>query len=343
MCPMHNTPHNTPPAKTSEKPEHPDHDRLSAAQAWAAARLGLASVRLSPIAPDASLRRYFRLHTDTGSLVLMDAPAEFEHSAPFLDIAGRLRAAGLHAPEILHFDLEQGFGLLEDLGDLPYSDILTAATADGHFADLFHVLTQMALAVDCHGLPEYGHELVQAELDLFTDWYLLRHKHRRLSLAQERIWQALCNELRRSAAGQPQVFVHRDFHSNNLLYREGGKPGIIDFQDAVRGPISYDFVSLLWDRYIAWPRPRLEKWMETYRSLLTLDMEPAAWIRCCDLMGLQRNLKIVGIFARLHYRDHKPGYVRMIPQFYRYLLDVLPLYPEFHAFADVLEQVECAP
>jgi hypothetical protein len=243
----------------------------------------------------------------------------------------------------LHFDLEQGFGLLEDLGDQLYSDILTPDTADGHFVELFTALKQMALAVNCQGLPEYSHGRLQTELDLFTDWYLLRHKQRPLSVQEERIWQALCKQLRHSAAAQPQVFVHRDFHGSNLLYQQGGKPGIIDFQDAVRGPISYDFASLLWDRYIAWPRPRLEKWMETYRSMLAIDIEPAAWIRWCDLMGLQRNLKIVGIFARLHHRDHKQGYVNMIPRFYRYLLDVLPLYPEFHAFRDVLEQAECAP
>lgn len=334
---------NTPPAKISKNPGHPDHDRLSAARAWAAARLGLSSVRLSPIAQDASFRRYFRVHINAGSLVLMDAPAEFENSAPFLDIAGRLRDAGLHAPAVLHFDLQQGFGLLEDLGEQPYSAILTPDTVDGHFADLFPVLKQMALKVNCHGLPEYGHERLQMELDLFTDWYLLRHKQRQLSVPEGRIWQALCKELSHSAAAQPQVFVHRDFHSSNLLYRQGGKPGIIDFQDAVRGPVSYDFVSLLWDRYIVWPRPRLEKWMETYRSLLALDIEPASWMRWCDLMGLQRNLKIVGIFARLHYRDHKPGYLQMIPRFYRHLLDVLPLYPQFQAFRGLLEQVECAP
>ena len=334
---------NTPPANISEKPARPDHDRLSTARAWAAARLGLASVHLSPIAQDASFRRYFRLQTNTGSLVLMDAPPEFEHSAPFLDIAGRLQNAGLHAPAVLHFDLEQGFGLLEDLGDQIYSDILTPDTADGHFVELFTALKQMALAVNCQGLPEYSHERLQTELDLFTDWYLLRHKQRPLSVQEERIWQALCKQLRHSAAAQPQVFVHRDFHGSNLLYQQGGKPGIIDFQDAVRGPISYDFASLLWDRYIAWPRPRLEKWMETYRSMLAIDIEPDAWIRWCDLMGLQRNLKIVGIFARLHYRDHKQGYVRMIPRFYSYLLDVLPLYPEFHAFHAVLERAECAP
>jgi hypothetical protein len=145
-----------------------------------------------------------------------------------------------------------------------------------------------------------------------------------------------------SATAQPQVFVHKDFHSCNLLRTPPG-PGLIDFQDALRGPLSYDLVSLLWDRYIAWPRERLEGWMEQARQRLGPGIEPAEWVRCCDWMGLQRNLKIVGIFARLHYRDGKRGYLEMVPRFFRYLLEVLPRYPEFRAFQGLLEQTECAP
>jgi len=204
-------------------------------------------------------------------------------------------------------------------------------------------LASMAQNVSSDGLPRYDQERLQAELDLFTDWYLGRHKRLVLDTGQKKNWQLLCIELQRSAAAQPQVFVHRDFHSTNLLYRQGRRPGIIDFQDAVRGPLSYDFVSLLWDRYIAWPRAQLENWIEAFRLLTAPDVEPGIWIRWCDLMGLQRNLKIVGIFARLHYRDHKDGYLQMIPRFYRYLLDVLPLYPEFSPFNELLEQIECAP
>jgi hypothetical protein len=273
----------------------------------------------------------------------MDAPPGSEDLAAFLDIAERLRSAGLHAPEVSHFDLEQGFALLEDLGEELYRDIVTPGTVDGLFPGLFQVLARMAQAVDSCGLPDYDHDRLQTELNLFTDWYLLRHKQRRLSPREEQVWQKLCHDLTSSAAAQPQVFVHRDFHSNNLLCLEGGNPGIIDFQDALRGPLSYDFISLLWDRYIGWPRPRLENWMMRYRDLLALDIEPTVWIRWCDLMGLQRNLKIVGIFARLHYRDGKQAYLQMIPRFYGYLLDVLPRYPEFRDFLKLLEQTECAP
>ena len=158
-----------------------------------------------------------------------------------------------------------------------------------------------------------------------------------------REWEALCTELQRSAASQPQVFVHRDFHSCNLLHADGAQPGIIDFQDAVRGPVTYDLVSLLWDRYISWPRARLEGWMESCRTTLAPETGSATWFRWCDLMGLQRNLKIIGIFSRLHYRDGKAGYLRMVPRFYRYVLDVLPSHPEFAGIRRMLERPECAP
>jgi len=333
---------NMPPEQNSARPA-PLGSRLTAARTWAAAQLGLGTVTLSPVAGDASFRRYFRIKTHEGSLILMDAPPEFEDSAPFLDIAGRLRNAGLHAPEILHFDLALGFGLLEDLGDQLYRDVLNPATVDGLFPPLFQALARMAQQVNCAGLPEYDAARLQAELNLFTDWYLLRHKRLELNAVEAREWQLLCTKLLRSAAGQPQVFVHRDFHSSNLLYREGRRPGIIDFQDAVRGPLSYDFVSLLWDRYIQWPRAQLENWIETCRLILAAEIEPATWLRWCDLMGLQRNLKVVGIFSRLRYRDGKAGYLQMIPRFYQYLMDVLPLYPEFRGFRELLERPECAP
>ena len=334
---------NKPPAGSSSIPGPSGTARLNAAQTWTAAQLGLDTVALNPVAQDASFRRYFRVQTGTESLILMDAPPQFENSAPFLDIAARLRKAGLHAPAVLHFDLEQGFGLLEDLGDELYRDLISADTVEGLFPDLFQALARMAQKVNCYGLPNYDPFRLQTELDLFTDWYLLRHKGCETAGRQKYIWQTLCDELKRSAAEQPYVFVHRDFHSNNLLYLKNREPGIIDFQDAVRGPVSYDFISLLWDRYISWPRPQIENWMETYRTLLALDIGPMVWMRYCDLMSLQRNLKIVGIFARLYYRDGKKGYLQMIPRFYRYVLDVLPLYPEFRDAYELLEQAECAP
>lgn len=309
---------------------------------WAAAVLELPRVDLRPVAGDASFRRYFRLQADGGSLILMDAPPDREDSRPFVDIARRLRAAGLNAPQILRFDLGRGFGLLEDFGDTLYREIFDADSADALLPGLLDVLEGMAARVDCAGLPDYGAPTLQAEMDLFTDWYLERHRERPLRGRERMLWAELCGRLVESATAQPQVFVHKDFHSCNLLRTPRG-PGLIDFQDGLRGPLCYDLASLLWDRYIAWPRARLEDWMEQARTRYAAVMPAQEWVRCCDWMGLQRNLKIVGIFARLRYRDGKQGYLEMIPRFYRYLLDVLPRYPEFRAFQVLLERAECAP
>jgi len=327
-----------PAADSHSSLEH----RQRAAAAWAAAVLGRQQVELQPVSGDASFRRYFRLQAAGRSMILMDAPPEREDSRPFVDIGSRLRAAGLRAPDIFRFDLDQGFGLLEDFGDTLYRDLLDENTVDELFPGLFDLLEGLALRVATDGLPDYDHRLLQTELDLFTDWYLQRHRQRPLTGNEQSLWVDLCDTLIESARQQPQVFVHKDFHSCNLLHTPDG-PGLIDFQDGVVGPLSYDLASLLWDRYIAWPRDRLVAWMLEIRPRLAPGIEATEWIRCCDWMGLQRNLKIVGIFARLHYRDRKAGYLEMIPRFYGYLLDVLPHYTQFSDFRRLLEQPECAP
>jgi aminoglycoside/choline kinase family phosphotransferase len=330
----------------SEVRPHPSEtpgERARQAAAWAASKLGRDRVSLQAVSGDASFRRYFRVHDGDRSLIVMDAPPDKEDSAPFVDIAQRLRDAGLRAPRIFEFDLERGFGLLEDFGDTLYREIIDEDSIDDLMPGLLETLHRMATKVNPARLPDYHSLKLQQELALFPDWYLRVHKRRPFRHMEWLMWNDLCVALIRSANQQPHVFVHRDFHSCNLLRTADGRPGIIDFQDGVYGPVSYDLVSLLWDRYIAWPRERLEGWMMTFHRQLGLDCEPDTWIRWCDLMGLQRNLKIVGIFARLCYRDGKSGYVEMIPRFYRYLLDVLPRYPEYHEFQRLLEQTECAP
>ncbi len=316
--------------------------RRLAASRWAAEATGQDSVELAPVSGDASFRRYFRFTAAHQPVILMDAPPEKEDSAPFIDIANRLRRAGLKAPEIFRFDLEQGFGLLEDFGDTLYREMITEESVDGLFPGLFRALDLMARRVDAKGLPRYDETVLQKELDLFEEWYLGRHKSRPMTRGEKMIWSKVCKRLIDAASEQPQVFVHKDFHSCNLLKTPDG-PGIIDFQDGLMGPISYDFISLVWDRYIAWPRIRIETWMREVYELFPVECSFPEWVRYCDWMGLQRNLKIVGIFARLRYRDEKQGYVEMIPRFYQYLLDVLPRYSEFDDFRNLLEQSECAP
>jgi aminoglycoside/choline kinase family phosphotransferase len=316
--------------------------RLRAASLWAAQTMGLEAVRLAPVSGDASFRRYFRFLANGRSVILMDAPPEQEDSSPFIDIAGRLRQAGLKAPEVIAFDLQQGFGLLEDFGDTLYRELISEQTVDSLFPALFDVLNGMARRVSTGGLPLFDESFLQRELDLFRTWYLERHRKRPMTGEELAVWSGVCRLLINSALEQPQVFVHKDFHSCNLLRTAGG-PGIIDFQDGLIGPVSYDFISLVWDRYVPWPRQRIEAWMQQVYELLPLDCSFEEWIRYCDWMALQRNLKIVGIFARLWHRDSKRGYLEMIPRFYQYLLDVLPGYPEFEEFLRLLEQDKCAP
>jgi aminoglycoside/choline kinase family phosphotransferase len=318
-----------------------DSRKLAAAR-WAADVAGLESVALEPVSGDASFRRYFRFTTGSRSVILMDAPPEKENSAPFIDIAARLRRAGLRAPEVFEFDLDRGFCLLEDFGDTLYRELINDESAHAIFSELLDVLNGMARRVDTTGLPQYDDHTLLQELDLFRSWYLERHRARVLDAGEKRLWTSVCRLLVDSAREQPQVFVHKDFHSCNLLETPFG-PGIIDFQDGLLGPVSYDFVSLVWDRYIAWPRERIEHWMQQSREMLPVNVSASQWVRYCDWMGLQRNLKIVGIFARLGHRDKKEGYIEMVPRFYRYLLDVLPRYPEFSEFLQFLEQPECAP
>lgn len=325
------------------KNDFDDDPRLAQARAWLqAAGLELQS-GFRDIAGDASFRRYFRLCVNGRSGILMDAPPPEEDTQPFVDVTRRLRAAGLHAPKIMQADVENGFLLLEDLGDDLYRGFLDQDNADEHFLALFDVLKRMAREVDANGLPEYGTHLLRFEMDLFPNWYLDHHRPNMPRGVFNRYWDSFCEQVIGSALEQPAGFVHRDFHSCNLLKTPAGGVGIIDFQDAVFGPVSYDFISLIWDRYISWPRSRLETWMEQYRQVLGISIEPDQWRRHCDLMGLQRNIKVVGIFARLYYRDGKTGYLEMIPRFYDYVTATLRRYPEFSDMLELLEQAECAP
>lgn len=317
--------------------------RLATGIAWAEAELGVSMPEVQTVAGDASFRRYLRLGDGSGSWILMDAPPEKETSDSFVDITHRLREAGLHAPRLEAVDLQQGYLLLEDLGDQLFRDLLDTDSAERWFPELFDVLARFAGDVDTGGLPGYSRKRLQDELELFPTWYLRKHKGLEPDCAFFDYWESLCTDLMVSAETQPQVFVHRDFHSCNLLLTADQTIGIIDYQDAVCGPLSYDLASLLWDRYEPWPRKRLERWMELFRLQVAAATPEDVWQRQVDWMGLQRNLKIVGIFARLHYRDGKAGYLEMIPRFWNYLMDVLPRYPRFDPFLEQLEQLQCAP
>ncbi|GIX34179.1 MAG: aminoglycoside phosphotransferase [Lysobacterales bacterium] len=289
--------------------------------------------RLAPASEDASFRRYFRVHRDGCSLILMDAPPEREDVRPWLDVAERLRAAGLHAPAVEADDPEAGFVLMEDLGSTLYLARLAPTTADALYGEAMAALRRLQLYADGSGLPPYDEMRLQAELDLLPEWFLARHLGHAVGVEEQELLAEAFRQLIASARAEPQVFVHRDYHSRNLLIVPANGPGIVDFQDAVIGPLSYDLVSLLRDCYIAWAPQAVRRWAEQHRLRLAAEGFPvpdrADFERAFDWMGLQRHLKVLGIFCRLWYRDGKPGYLGDLPRVFAYVEQVASRYREF--------------
>ena len=295
---------------------------------------------------DASFRRYFRYRHGGRTLVAMDAPPEQEDCRPFVDVAGRLARAGVAVPEILHQDLEQGFLLLTDMGRETWLTAIDGGNADAWFdAALETLITQQRFA-DTQGLPEYDRALLRRELDLFPHWYLGEHRGLRLDGATAGRLEAVFETLIESALAQPRVFVHRDFMPRNLMVSDPN-PGVIDFQDAVAGPISYDLISLFKDAFLSWPEARVLEWLRDYhrRAAAAGLPVPAAFddlLRWCDLMGAQRHLKVIGIFARIRHRDGKPKYLEDAPRFFAYLRTVIARRPdELGDLGRLLDLWEC--
>ncbi|MCW8829359.1 MAG: phosphotransferase, partial [Gammaproteobacteria bacterium] len=293
--------------------------RLEQLNHWLSNAVGLPEYRIAPASSDASFRRYFRIRFAGESRIVMDAPPEKEDSRPFVRIGRQLREIGLNVPEILAEDLGQGFLLLSDLGERQYLDVLDAQNVERLYGDAMGALaTLQACGPDAQALPPYDRELLWREMVLFREWYLERHLGLVLSDSEQRVLDETFEQLVTSALEQPKVSVHRDYHSRNLMVSEHN-PGILDFQDAVHGPITYDLVSLLRDCYIAWPREQVEEWVRGYHDIaidhgILRDRQEERFLRWFDLMGVQRHLKATGIFARLNHRDGKPGYLNDIPR-----------------------------
>lgn len=306
--------------------------RRRKAETWAARLLGWDDWTSEPISSDAGFRRYYRLGRDDRFRVVMDAPDESDDTEVFTDIAERLRRTGVHVPGIDAHDAEAGLMLLEDLGRSSYLSALDGDTADTLFEQAQTALIRIQARADTTGLPAYSESMLQAELDLFIEWYLRHHRGIVPDSGQMQSWHRVCELLIRNIQRQPQVFVHRDFMPRNLLVSDPN-PGIIDFQDAVAGPLAYDPVCLYRDAFISWPGEKVDTWLETYRRRaadagLPVPDDPDAWRRICDLTGVQRHLKVIGIFARLCYRDSKPRYLEDTPRFYTYLYDAIERNPE---------------
>jgi len=309
--------------------------RLSALRQWLGQVLDLREFEIRPASGDASFRRYFRVTGPGITHIVMDAPPGRENPQQFIVVAERLRELGLNVPEVLVQDLEQGFLLLTDLGTRMYLTSLDENSVERLYGDALGALVvlQAGIFTDSTFLPEYDAALLQRELEIFREWYLGCHLGVSLTPTQQPVVDQAFDVLIRSALEQPRVWVHRDYHSRNLMVTPRNNPGILDFQDAVRGPVTYDPVSLLRDCYIAWPRERIEDWAKGYYDLarqsgLPVGDDEQQYLRWFDLMGVQRHLKAAGIFARLNHRDGKPGYLADIPRTLGYVFEVTERYPE---------------
>ena len=300
---------------------------------------------LVPVSGDASFRRYFRVKFADNSLIAVDAPPEKEDSRPFVAIANAWLQQGIPVPEIRAVDFEQGFMLLADFGDDLLLAHLHKDTADSWYRRAFNLLhnIQAVTGVEDYDLPLYDTQRLTDEMQLFIDWCLQARLRLTLTEDEQRLLRQTFSQLVVNASEQPQVCVHRDYHSRNLMCVGDDRLGVIDFQDAVWGPVTYDLVSLLKDCYICWPRSQVLIWAEAFRKQWQLlnpqqPVDTATWVRWFDWMGLQRHIKVVGIFCRLALRDGKSGYLADIPRTFNYLYEVTRIYPELTEFSSWLER-----
>lgn len=320
--------------------------RRAGLRQWLAEFDSLSGAELQPASGDASFRGYFRIEKDAETYIVMDAPPPNEDCRPFVTIAGYLEAMGLHCPAILGADFDRGFVLMTDLGNTQYLAAMKhdPACADRLYADALaalHKLQENGVAYQ-QKLPDYDDEFVAFELSIFRDWLCKRHLAIDFTTSEEQKWHECCELLIANARDQKRVFMHRDYHSRNLMVSDAHSPGILDFQDAVEGPITYDVVSLLKDCYIKWPGDKIREWALQYFCGLDVslkaDLSAEKFLRHFDLMGVQRHLKAAGIFARLYHRDGKPGYLKDIPRTLTYVSDAAQQYAELEFLATLLKE-----
>jgi aminoglycoside/choline kinase family phosphotransferase len=324
-------------------------NRLDALERWIADRFPDKDFALAPASADASFRRYFRVAFADGqprTLIAMDAPPEREDCRPFVHVARLLADAGLHAPRVIDQDLDNGFLLLSDLGNTTYLAALEAdaTQADRLFADATDAIVKWQLASRAGELPPYDAALLRRELDLFPDWYVAKHLGVTLAPAQAAALERTFALILASNLAQPRVYVHRDYMPRNLMVCDPN-PGVLDFQDAVYGPITYDVVCLFKDAFISWEEERVLDWTVRYwekarRVRLPVDADFGAFFRDLEWMGLQRHLKVAGIFARLAHRDGKHAYLEDTPRFIGYIRSVCRRYDALKPLAVLLDELE---
>jgi aminoglycoside/choline kinase family phosphotransferase len=321
-------------------------DRLSALDAWLREVLRGVPFRLERASTDASFRRYFRAFLDDGrTFIAMDAPPERENSRAFVHVARLFREAGLNAPDVVADDLARGYLLLTDLGTRSYlAELREGRDVDRLFADAASALVRWQRASRPGELPEYDEALLRRELDLFPEWYVGRHLGTQLDASRAEALRAVFTRVLAQNLSQARVFVHRDFMPRNLMVCEAN-PGILDFQDAVHGPVSYDVASLYRDAFLSWEEERvldgtIRYWEKARQAGLPVPGDFAEFWRDVEWMGVQRHLKVLGIFARLHYRDGKAGYLEDTPRFLGYVRHAANRYAELSPLAEILDHLE---
>jgi aminoglycoside/choline kinase family phosphotransferase len=318
-------------------------NRNQALIAWAQSSTNDQDCYIKPASSDASFRSYWRIFTKSKTYILMDAPPEFENCLPFIKISKVLNSININAPKVLNQDLESGFLLLEDLGTQQYLSCLNQDTVETLYKDAIesiHNIQQNALSSD---LPIYNQELLNNELNLFNDWFIQKHIGYQLSENDQITLNNAFKILIDNALEQPQAFVHRDYHSRNLMKTTESNPGVLDFQDAVLGPVTYDLVSLLRDCYITWSETLVldfsNKFREKYNELNQTQISAPQWQKWFDLMGMQRHLKAIGIFCRLNYRDKKPNYLKDINRTMQYVISIGNKYNELSDFNSLINNI----
>ena len=324
--------------------------RLALIHEWLSRDLGLRPERVEPASADASFRRYFRAFNNGTTLVVMDAPPGKEDVRPYLKVTRLLESLGAHVPHVHEADVGRGLLLLEDLGGTHYlSRFHAGEDPERLYGDALRVLADIQVrGTDAAAeLAPYDREPLAREVALMPEWFLRRHLALELSASETQMIAAAFEFLIAEALAQPAVFVHRDYHSRNLMVMADRNPGILDFQDALRGPIGYDLVSLLKDCYISWPRERVVRWVNEYRATIRSRGDAGVrlsggddteFLRWFDLIGVQRHVKVLGIFARLWYRDGKPGYLNDLPLTLEYVRDTCARYPELAELSRFLEE-----
>lgn len=312
---------------------------------WIREQFAERSFTLQPASADASFRQYFRVYFDDQTFVLMDAPPQYEDSATFLKVAEILSATGVHVPEILAHNLDDGFLLLSDLGSNTFLQALNdhPDRANHLYNDATDALIKIQLSQHVKGLLDYDETLLRSELNLFPDWYIAKHLEISLSKKQQATLQAVFIKILKNNLAQPKVLVHRDYHSRNLMVTSPN-PGILDFQDAVYGPITYDLVSLFKDAYIHWDEEHILDWTIRYwekarKAGLPVPPDFGAFYQDFEWMGVQRHLKVLGIFARLNYRDGKANYLDSMPLVIAHLRKACERYHELYPLLSLLDEL----